>query len=220
MNGRRAGGSSAPSRREQRESVGRRERARAPTGAILRRRQGGASALVALVFLVVVAFVVMSAYRISGQQLALASNAQSRAQMLSAANFAIERTISSVDFLRDPSSVGAAPVAVDIDGNGSNDLNVAVAVPTCYRLRVVRQVELDERRPGEAACIGGSGPSGSTLVIDGTAGGAPDPSESQCADSQWHLSAAAADAVTGAALTVNQGVAVRADRVEAANNCI
>jgi len=181
--------------------------------------QRGASALVALVFLVVIAFVVLTAYRLSGQQLALAGNAQSRAQMLAAANFAIEQVISGVVFLRDPAAVAAAPVGVDIDGNGSNDLNVAVAVPSCYRLRLVRQNELDERRPGEAACLGGLGPTGSTLTIGGAGGGA-DPGESQCADSEWHIEAAAGDAVTGAALTVNQGIAVRADRVEAINNCI
>jgi Tfp pilus assembly protein PilX len=48
--------------------------------------QRGASALVALVFLVVIAFVVLTAYRLSGQQLALAGNAQSRAQMLAASS--------------------------------------------------------------------------------------------------------------------------------------
>lgn len=180
--------------------------------------QRGASALVALVFLAIVAFVVLTAYRLGGQQLALAANAQSRAQMLAAANFAIERTISDVEFLRDPTAVAAVPVGVDIDGNGANDLSVAVAVPNCYRLRMVRQVELDERVAGEAACIGGSGPMGSILTIGGGAG-AVDPGESQCADSEWHISAAAADEVTGSALTVNQGVAVRADRVEATNSC-
>ena len=39
------------------------------------RMQRGASALVALVFLVIVAFVVLTAYRLSGQQLMLAGNA-------------------------------------------------------------------------------------------------------------------------------------------------
>jgi len=43
--------------------------------------------------------------------------------------------------------------------------------------------------------------------------------ESQCADSEWSLSASYADPVTGSALTVNQGVGVRADRIDAANSC-
>ena len=46
------------------------------THPVSRRHQRGASALVALVFLVIVAFVVLTAYRLSGQQLALAGNAQ------------------------------------------------------------------------------------------------------------------------------------------------
>jgi uncharacterized membrane protein (DUF485 family) len=187
-----------------------------PTGVC---RQRGASALIALIFLVIVAFVVLTAYRLSGQQLALAGNAQSRAHMLAAANFAIEQTISGVDFLRAPATVAATPVGVDIDGNGADDLNVTVGLPGCYRLRVVPLAELDDRRAGDAACISGVGPAGSILVLGG-GGAAANPNESQCADSEWNISAAAADPVTGAALTVNQGVAVRADRVEAANSCI
>lgn len=184
------------------------------------RAQRGASALVALVFLVVVAFVVLTAYRLSGQQLMLAGNAQSRAQALAAANFAIERTISTVDFLRTPAVVAATPIGVDIDGSGGDDLDVTVGMPVCYRLRVVPQTELDERRSGDVACIGGAGPSGSVLVIGGTGGAAAGSGESQCADSEWNLAATAADAVTGAALTVNQGVSVRADRIDAINSCI
>ncbi|UCG98258.1 MAG: hypothetical protein JSW31_03875 [Burkholderiales bacterium] len=185
----------------------------------LYRAQRGASALVALVFLVIVAFVVLTAYRLSGQQLMLAGNAQSRAQALAATNFALERTISTVDFLRTPAVVAATPVGVDIDGNGADDLDVTVGMPVCYRLRVVPQAELDERRAGDVGCIGGAGPAGSTLVIGASGGASGATGESQCADSEWNISATYADAVTGSALTVNQGVAVRADRIDAANNC-
>lgn len=182
-------------------------------------RQRGASALVALVFLVIVAFVVLTAYRLSGQQLTLAGNAQSRAQVLAGANFAVERTISTVDFLRTPAVVAATPIGVDIDGNGADDFAVTVGLPTCYRLRVVPAAELDERRSSDAGCVSGLGSAGSILVIGGSGGAAVNATESQCADSEWNISATAADDMTRAALTVNQGVAVRADRVDATNNC-
>lgn len=184
-----------------------------------RRAQRGASALVALVFLVIVAFVVLTAYRLSGQQLQLAGNAQSRAQALAAANFAIERTISTVEFLRAPATVAALPIGVDIDGNGTEDLSVTVGLPSCYRLRIVPQAELDERRAGDVACFSGVGAAGSVLIVGGSGGAGAGSNESQCADSEWNVAATAADAVTGAALTVNQGVAVRADRIDATNNC-
>lgn len=187
--------------------------------ALAPRGQRGVSTLVALVFLVIVAFVVLTAYRLSGQQLMLAGNAQSRAQALAATNFAIERTISTVDFLRTPAVIAATPVGVDIDGNGGDDLNVTLALPACYRLRIVPQAELDERRAGDVGCIGGSGPAGSVLVIDGSGAVVGASGESQCADSEWNISANYADAVTGSALTVNQGVAVRADRIDASNSC-
>ena len=189
------------------------------TRSSLPRAQRGASALVALVFLVIVAFVVLTAYRLSGQQLMLAGNAQSRAQALAATNFAVERTISTVDFLRTPAVVAATPIGVDIDGNGGDDLNVTLGMPVCYRLRVVPQAELDERRAGDVGCIGGSGPAGSVLVINGSGAVVGASGESQCSDSEWSLSATYADPVTGSALTVNQGVGVRADRIDAANSC-
>jgi hypothetical protein len=189
------------------------------TRSSLFRAQRGASALVALVFLVIVAFVVLTAYRLSGQQLMLAGNAQSRAQALAATNFAVERTISTVDFLRTPAVVAATPIGVDIDGNGGDDLNVTLGMPVCYRLRIVPQTELDERRAGDVGCIGGSGPAGSVLVINGSGAAVGASGESQCADSEWSLSASYADPVTGSALTVNQGVGVRADRIDAANSC-
>jgi hypothetical protein len=189
------------------------------TRSSLPRAQRGASALVALVFLVIVAFVVLTAYRLSGQQLMLAGNAQSRAQALAATNFAVERTISTVDFLRTPAVVAATPIGVDIDGNGGDDLNVTLGMPVCYRLRIVPQAELDERRAGDVGCIGGSAPAGSVLVINGSGATVGTSGESQCADSEWSLSATYADPVTGSALTVNQGVGVRADRIDAANNC-
>lgn len=189
------------------------------TRSSLLRAQRGASALVALVFLVIVAFVVLTAYRLSGQQLMLAGNAQSRAQALAATNFAVERTISTVDFLRTPAVVAATPIGVDIDGNGGDDLNVTLGMPVCYRLRIVPQAELDERRAGDVGCIGGSAPAGSVLVINGGGATVGTSGESQCADSEWSLSATYADPVTGSALTVNQGVGVRADRIDAANNC-
>jgi hypothetical protein len=189
------------------------------TRSSLLRAQRGASALVALVFLVIVAFVVLTAYRLSGQQLMLAGNAQSRAQALAATNFAVERTISTVDFLRTPAVVAATPIGVDIDGNGGDDLSVSLGMPVCYRLRIVPQAELDERRTGDVGCIGGSGPAGSVLVINGSGATVGTSGESQCADSEWNLSATYADPVTGSALTVNQGVGVRADRIDAANNC-
>jgi hypothetical protein len=149
----------------------------------------------------------------------LAGNAQSRAQALAATNFAVERTISTVDFLRTPAVVAATPIGVDIDGNGGDDLNVTLGMPVCYRLRVVPQAELDERRAGDVGCIGGSGPAGSVLVINGGGAVVGASGESQCSDSEWSLSATYADPVTGSALTVNQGVGVRADRIDAANSC-
>ena len=121
------------------------------TRSSLFRAQRGASALVALVFLVIVAFVVLTAYRLSGQQLMLAGNAQSRAQALAATNFAVERTISTVDFLRTPALVAATPIGVDIDGNGGDDLNVTLGMPVCYRLRVVPRPSSTSDAPATSA---------------------------------------------------------------------
>jgi hypothetical protein len=190
--------------------------ARTSAGRGAPRRERGISILVTLVFLTLISYVVISAYRIGGQQLALVGNAQGRSQALAAANYALEQTISSLDFVKRPDYVAATAVPVDVLGDGTAPLAVRMARPTCYRVRAVKTIELDLSKPTDRSCLASTSGAGAALVEGGGAGANGD---SLCADTEWALAAAVNDAVTGTRLTVNHGVAIRVDQVDAASNC-
>lgn len=175
----------------------------------------GASSLVAMIFLLILGFMALYTFRLSNQQLQLVGNAQGRAQVMSAANFAIEQTISDDLFVRDPDLVAKTPVPVDLTGDAKAEFTATMSRPACYRVRTVKTGELDFRVARDRGCFGSSGAGGAVLIE----GGGPGSGDSQCADTEWNLQAAVTDTVTGAAVTVNQGVAVRVDVVDSVKSC-
>jgi hypothetical protein len=180
------------------------------------RRARGITMVVTLIFLTLISFVVITAYRISGQQLALVGNAQGRSQALAAGNYALEQTMSSLDFVKRPDLVASTPVHVNVLGDNSPPLAVTMVRPSCYRVRPVKTVELDLAKASERSCLASTSGAGSALIESGAGGGGGD---SLCTDTEWALSAAVNDVVTSTNLTVNQGVAIRVDQVDAASNC-
>lgn len=187
-------------------------------------RQRGITALVALVFLLLLAFLGLSAYRIAGQQTALVSNQQSRSQALGAANYAIEQMLNSSSFATTPALWDNARVDVDTNGDGKIDTAVDMAartrLPQCLRTRVIKTSELSIANAADRGCFGSTGGAGGNLVVGG-AGPAPigGGGDSACADTDWDLRAEVNDAATGTAIAVNQGVAMRVDAADAFNFC-
>jgi hypothetical protein len=188
------------------------------------RRQRGVTALVALVFLLLLAFLGLSAYRIAGQQTALVGNQQSRAQSLAAANYAIEQMLNSASFASTPALWDNAKVDVDINGDGKIDAAADIAVrtrlPQCLRVRVVKTSELSITNAADRGCFGSTGGAGGNLVVGG-GGAAPigGGGDSACADTDWDLRAEVNDTATGTSVAVNQGVAMRVDAADASNFC-
>lgn len=187
-------------------------------------RQRGITALVALVFLLLLAFLGLSAYRIAGQQTALVSNQQSRSQALGAANYAIEQMLNSSSFATTPALWDNARVDVDTNGDGKIDTAVDMAartrLPQCLRTRVIKTSELSIANAADRGCFGSTGGAGGNLVVGG--GGASPiggGGDSACADTDWDLRAEVNDAATGTAIAVNQGVAMRVDAADAFNFC-
>ncbi|HEU0200023.1 MAG TPA: pilus assembly PilX N-terminal domain-containing protein [Burkholderiaceae bacterium] len=178
--------------------------------------QRGITIVVTLIFLALISFVVITAYRLSGQQLALVGNAQGRSQARAAADYAIEETVSSLDFVKRPDYVATKVVQVDVLGDGATKLGVTMARPSCYRVRTVKSNELDLSKATDRSCLASTAGAGGALV---EGGGGVTAGDSLCADTEWALSASVSDAVTGTNLTVNQGVSLRVDQVDATSNC-
>jgi hypothetical protein len=188
-------------------------RARRPAPA----RQRGAALFVVLVLLFAMAWFALSAFRISSQQLQIVGNTQADMQAAAAAQRAIDVTISSRDFATNPAAVARVPVATDVDGDGTADLVAKLEpAPKCIRTRPIKTMELDVMKATDRVCLQSSGSGGSLITAPGAVVGAGD---SLCANTEWNIAAAVADATSGSTVTVNQGVTVRVVASEAKNHC-
>jgi hypothetical protein len=182
-------------------------------------RQRGATLLVVMVILIAMTWFVLSGYRLSSQHLQIVGNSQARQQALAAAQRAIEETISSNLFTKDPFAVAAAPIATDIDGDGIPDFEAVLSpVPECYRVRNVKTSELDIANAGDRVCLQSTSGGGGVVVVGPnllpTAAG-----NSLCAKTEWDVAAKVDDARSGTSLTVHQGVAIRTEAANASNFC-
>ena len=182
-----------------------------------RSRQQGAALFAVLVLLFAMGWFALSAFRNSSQQLQIVGNTQAEHQVTAAAQRAIDVTISSNAFTKDPGAVSRIPVATDIDGDGTDDFTAKLEPqPKCVRVRPIKTMELDITKATDRVCLQSSGTGGSLIVVPGTPVAAGD---SMCANSEWNITAAVADATTNTAVTVQQGVAVRILSTDAKNFC-
>ena len=178
-------------------------------------RERGAALFVVLVLLFVMGWFALSAFRISTQQQQIVGNTQAEQQALSAAQRAIDVTISSNAFSKDPAGVARVPVASDVDGDGDDDLIAKLEpAPKCVRVRPIKTMELDIAKAADRVCLQSGGVGGNLVVRPGAPVAAGD---SLCAASEWNIAAAVSDRVTNAALTVHQGVTVRVVAADAKN---
>jgi hypothetical protein len=174
----------------------------------------GVALVIGMVILIVMTLVILSSVTLSTGNLKAVSNMQFRDAALAASTLAIEEVVSTA-FMNAPAD---ARIAVDIDRDGTSDYTVYVPVPTCTRWTIPNPVDLDPSEPADQPCFSGS-------RIDGLGA---DALSTFCADTLWELRAyqvvgagtvPAADPVTGAGVTVNQGIRVRMSRALAKNAC-
>jgi hypothetical protein len=169
-------------------------------------RQRGAILFIGLILLALVTLHALATFATGTAQLRATGNMQARHEARAAAEAAIAAVLSGEAFLDAPSAVSAAPVDVDIDGDGGADYRVRLAA-SCESARPVPMAALDPASPEDYACATGSsfGPA------------------SICADTSWNIRAVAGAApgaaATGAAVEVNQGIRVRVDAAQARAAC-
>lgn len=153
-------------------------------------RQAGATLVVALIMLALITLLVVNAFTLSSSNLKAVGNMQARDESIAAANQALELVVSSA-FTDAPV---AQEVNVDINKDGTTDYTVAVSVPRCIKATVVPNPDkCDEDHP------------------------------ELCASPDWHtewdLKAQVADAASGAAVTVHEGVRVKLSSSQKASVC-
>jgi len=182
------------------------------------RRERGAALLVVLVALLLLAFMGLSAHRMTGQHLQVVGNAQARAHAMAAAQRAVEQTISSDQFARDPGAVAATPITTDVDGDGNADLTAVLDPrPRCARVRPIKTAELNIAVRSDRVCLQ-SADAGGMLFIERPAAVVA-AGDSLCSSTEWDISARVSDAASGALAAVQQGIGIRVAKSDADSFC-
>lgn len=189
-------------------------------GAIRSRRQQGATLIVALVLLMTLAMMGVWAFNGSSTNTRIVGNMQARQEALSAAQSAVEQTISSPLFTTQPAAVAANAVTVNVNG-----VDYAVWLkdkqslrqPTCYRVKVIKQNELDVESAADKPCM--KEVAQNTGIESDVPPAVITSGDSMCSNSDWNVYAEVTDPQSGAYVAVNQGVAARVLTTDANNAC-
>ena len=164
--------------------------------------QRGVTLLVAMIFLVVLTLIVVSAIKVTNVNTRVAGNMQTQNEADAAAQQELETVISS-DFTTLPA---AASAVIDINGSGQtgSSYSVSVPAPKCTSVKAIKTSELNAASADDQPCYA-SGAAQNTGIVGGGSG-----SSSLCSNSNWEVNASAkapTSAVSSA--TVHQGIAVR-----------
>lgn len=180
-------------------------------------RQRGATLVVVLIFLVLMSLFAINAFLGSTTNLRIVGNMQSRSEAEAAAQVGIEQVISSPTFAKNPALAASVPLVVN---NGSASYTVRITpLPSCYRVRVVKNSELDPNNPSDVSCIRSG-----TVQMPGVVQASPTlagqlADTSLCADTEWDIRAEVSDGRSNALVAVHQGAAIRMIESDAINSC-
>lgn len=167
-----------------------------------RNRQQGMTLVVALVMLVVLTLLVVSAIRFGNINLRIAGNVQSETEASAAAQVAIETMVTTINASSNISTITNQNMTV---GTGGRDYAVSVTKPACIFNKNINNSELDPAKAADLPCFETTDTeklvtANNTLTTVPTA----------CKNQQWDVQAAVDDsAKSGAKTTMLQGVSVR-----------
>ena len=185
-----------------------------------RKRQEGATLIVALIMLVLLALFGLSGYHTALTDMKTSGNMQARTEALNAAQEAIETVISTPQFVANPANALQTPCGApntyctDYNGDGVPEYTVRLApAPTCVTMKMIKVVELNLENPEDLGCAVGQS---QHFGVAG-AGGAGD---SLCANSVWQVTAEATSSVSNAKVTASQGVGIRVGVDDMTSACL
>ena len=195
------------------------------------RSQHGATLLVALIMLVLLTLFAIGALNTSTTNLKVIGNMQARTEALNAAQQAVETVISSAQFTDTPADAVLNPcgtantLCIDATGNimpsaNPADPSVLYTVrlnpqPVCVYVAAIKSSDLDFSTPAAIAlnkdCTAGQ--SQQHAVVGAVTG------NSLCANSVWDITAESVAAVSGAKVTVTQGIGIRISTDAMSTSC-
>lgn len=158
-------------------------------------KQRGVTLITALVMLVVLTLLVISAIRSSNVNLRIAGNMQIQEEAIAAAQQATEQVLST-NFTANPASAAVAASSVTI---GPATYTTTVATPVCTGSKPLDNTTANLPRE----CISSSTAQNTGIFF---ASGTSVSGTSWCLAQQWDIRASVNDNITGASTTMHQGV--------------
>lgn len=167
------------------------------------RRQSGMTLVIALVMLVVLSLLVVSAIRFGNINLKISGNAQAEVEATAAAQLAVERTI--IEMVSTP-NISTIDAKDDLEvSTGGQTYKVDVAKPVCQFTSNISNTELDPSKSEDLPCFEGS--DGERLI---TADNTLTTTPTACKRQRWDVQASVDDSAgSGVKVTVLQGLATR-----------
>lgn len=183
-------------------------------------RQRGMALIVGLILLALMTVMAITGFNIGRTSLDIVGNMQSRQEVITAANSAIQEAISTTRLFQSPTAIfldpcgGANTRCYDINGDDVNDISVQLTpTPTCIQAQVIPNAALDlsSLTSPQAGCATGVS---QTFGTEGAQTGA-----SLCANSVWEVVAVATDLITEAEVVVTEGAAVQVSTDDIGTSC-
>lgn len=169
------------------------------------RRQRGATLVIALVMLVLMTLLAVSAINLSTGNLKMIGNMQYQQEASSAAQAAVNQVLSRASYLTQPAST---PNSITVSVNG-HDYAVQVSRPCLKSAAVITIGELSNLPPAEAARCRTSNSITNPGILGQNPGGMP----SDCSRVVWEIKASVNDASTNAQAEIVEGASMRMDRI-------
>lgn len=192
------------------------------------RGQAGATLMVTLIMLIMLTLFAVSAMNTSTTNLQVVGNMQTRNEALEAARTAVEKTISSQQFIATPNNAVPTPcdgvpnmTCTDANGDGKFEYQTKLDPrPTCVQSRIVKVNELKILTPTSdaVACLQAQ-QQGQFAVA-----GAQSSGDSLCGETTWEIVATttrykATEAQNDVSFGITQGVAVRIPAIDVPTAC-
>ena len=183
--------------------------------------QRGATLIVALVILVLLALLGLGAFQTGMTDMKASGNMQARTEAFNAAQETIETVISSRQFVVDPANAIARPCegpntyCSDLNGDGVPEYRTRLLpAPACVSTKVLKVVDLDLNASEDLGCAVGQSQQFGVAGADTAAG------DSLCANAMWEVTAETTALTGGAKVTVSQGIGLRIGADEASGSCL
>ena len=178
------------------------------------RRQQGSTLVVALIMLVLLTLFATSSFNTAKTNLMVVGNMQGSVEASNIAQEAIERVISTAQFITTPANAIVNPcgnpntLCADVTGDGAADYTTTLSPqPSCVIVKPIKNDELNLANSEDLGCSAGQA---QQFGVAGAVAG-----DSLCSNTVWEITVVTKPINAGGTATVVQGVGVRVSNDDA-----